>query len=80
MDSYRIAVTRSAEAELRGVPFPFRRQISAAIFKLKGRPCPEGREEVPDAPGAYRLRVSGWRILYAANPDEMLIVIYAVVK
>lgn len=80
MGSYRIEIKRSAESDLRGVPFPFRRQINARFFKLKETPCPEGCEEVPETENAYRLRVSGWSIVYTVDHAARSVTVYAIVK
>lgn len=72
MGSFRVRLKASAERELFKLPFPFRRSVSRAISGLKRDPRPPRSEPLPK-PGAYRLRSSGYRVVYVVDDDEALV-------
>jgi len=78
MASYSVVFGPSAEDELRAVPFPFRRQIVHAIYRLKENPRPE-RSETIDAQ-IRRLPVHGWRLVYEVDDEERRVTIYRVTR
>ena len=54
---------------------PVRRRIQGAIDKLADDPRPAGMIALPGVPGAYRIRVGDYRIVYALHDDRLLIVV-----
>jgi mRNA-degrading endonuclease RelE of RelBE toxin-antitoxin system len=76
MDSYKIRLTREAEAEFRAAPFPFRRQLNQAIFKLKDAPRPPQAELIEA--DASRLCVHGWFLLYELDDESRTVTLYRV--
>lgn len=72
MASFNIRFGASAEEELRGVPFPFRRQIIQAIHKLKQTPVPDFCELQTE--GLWSLPVYGYQIVYELEADTITIV------
>ncbi len=71
MDSFRVRIKASASRELEKRPFPFRRAVSHAISEFKRDPRPARSEPLPRA-GAYRLRVSGYRVVYLVDENEAI--------
>ena len=80
MGYYRVEFKASAESDLRGIPFPFRRQINGSIFKLKAHPRPAGCRDVPEVDGGYRLPLHGYSVLYTVDDADRLVTIYAIVQ
>jgi mRNA-degrading endonuclease RelE of RelBE toxin-antitoxin system len=76
MDSYKIRLARGAEEELRAAPFPFRRQLNQAVFKLKEAPRPPHAELIEA--DAYRLSVHGWFLLYEVDDDSRTVTLFRV--
>ena len=73
--SYRIELTRDALRTLAKLDKPMRRRIQGAIDKLAGDPRPAGMIALRGAPGAYRVRVGDYRIVYTLHDDHLLIVV-----
>jgi mRNA interferase RelE/StbE len=72
---YRIELTRDALRALAKLDKPVRRRIQGAIDKLAGDPRPAGMIAMRGAPGAFRIRVGDYRIIYALHDDHLLIVV-----
>lgn len=72
---YRIELTRDALRTLAKLDKPVRRRIQVAIDKLADDPRPAGMTALRGAPGAYRVRVGDYRIVYALHDDRLLIVV-----
>ena len=78
MASFSVIIQSSAEAELRQCPFPFRRQIVQAIYKLKNNPRPATAEAIESA--RYRLPVPGWVLVYEIEDDAATVTIFRVYR
>jgi mRNA interferase RelE/StbE len=72
---YRIELTRDALPTLAKLDKPIRRRIQGAIDKLADDPRPAGLIALRGAPGAFRIRVGDYRIVYTLHEDRLLIVI-----
>jgi mRNA interferase RelE/StbE len=72
---YRIELTRDALRALAKLDRSVRRRIQAAIDELAGDPRPAGMIALRGAPGAVRIRVGDYRIIYALHDDRLLIVV-----
>jgi len=79
MDSFKIRLHLSVEAEIQAVPFPFRRQINQRIMRLKGDPLPEDAELISEQE-KYSLPVHGWRVVYEVDEARLLVTICAVLR
>jgi mRNA interferase RelE/StbE len=73
--SYRIELTRDALRALAKLDKPVRRRIQGAIDKLADDPRPPGMIALRGVPGAYRMRVGDYRLVYALHDDRLLIVV-----
>jgi mRNA-degrading endonuclease RelE of RelBE toxin-antitoxin system len=73
MASYSGSFKRSAEDDLRSVPFPFRRQIIQAIYRLKEEPRPPAAESLGG--DVYRLWVHGWPLIYEVDDEKVMLTI-----
>jgi mRNA-degrading endonuclease RelE of RelBE toxin-antitoxin system len=79
MGSFKIRLHPSVEAEMRAVPFPFRRQINQRIMRLKEEPLPENAELISEAE-KYSLNAHGWRVVYEVDDVRKLVTVCAVLK
>lgn len=76
MAAYRIEFTRSARKELARLPTKDRVRVAVAIDLLSENPRPPRCRPVQDAPqGTYRIRVGGYRVIYAIQDDVLLIAV-----
>jgi mRNA interferase RelE/StbE len=74
-EPYRIELTRDALRALAKLDKPVRRRIQGAIDKLADDPRPAGLIALRGAPGAFRVRVGDYRIIYTLHDDRLLIVV-----
>ena len=72
---YRIELTRDALRTLAKLDKPVRRRIQGAIDKLTADPRPAGMIALRGVPGAFRIRVGDYRIVYTLHDDRLLIVV-----
>ena len=72
---YRIELTRDALGALAKLDKPVRRRIQGAIDKLAADPRPAGMIALRGAPGAFRIRVGDYRIIYSLRDDLLVIVV-----
>jgi mRNA interferase RelE/StbE len=72
---YRIELTRDALRALAKLDKPVRRRIQGAIEKLADDPRPPGMIALRGAPGAFRIRVGDYRVVYALHDDHLLIIV-----
>lgn len=75
MDSFEVRITVSAEAELRRVPFPFRRQINQRIMALQKTPLPESVESLES--NRCFVRIGDYGVLYLL--DGLRVTVLAIV-
>ena len=72
---YRIELTRDALRSLAKLDKPVRRRLQGAIDKLADDPRPAGMIALRGAPGAFRIRVGDYRIIYTVQDERLLIVV-----
>ena len=75
--AWRIEIHHRAEQELELIPEPEQTRIINKSLSLSENPFPVGVKKLKGHPG-LRLRVGDYRILYEADSDSRLIVIYAI--
>lgn len=73
--NYRIEITRDAVRALAKLDKPIRRRIQTAIDRLKTDPRPNGTIALQGLPGAYRIRVGDYRVIYAVEDEQLLILV-----
>jgi len=70
---YQLKLTSRAQRELDKLPAQELERIVAALQQLGGDPRPFGSKKLRAS--IYRIRVGGWRIIYAVfNKDNLIIV------
>lgn len=79
MGSYNLGFARTAEAEFRALPFPFRRQINQRFYRLKEDPRPEDAERLSEEE-RYVLRVGPWAVLYKVDEAAKTVTVMAVMR
>lgn len=78
MASFNVIIQPSAEHELRECPFPFRRQVVQAIYKLKNNPRPAAAEAIES--DRFRLDVHGWFVTYELDDVAAVITVFRIYK
>jgi mRNA interferase RelE/StbE len=67
---------RSARRELNAIEdAQLRAEITATILALAEDPTPPGSLELEDAYRLYRIRIGGWRVVYALSENARTVLI-----
>lgn len=72
---YRIEVERQAERMLRRLPKDLLERMRTAVRGLAAEPRPVGCKRLAGYANLYRIRVGDWRIVYAIEDDDLLVLI-----
>jgi mRNA interferase RelE/StbE len=75
---WRIEYDREAKRVLRRLPRALLKRIEATINALAYDPHPPGSRKLINYENLYRIRVAGWRIVYALKDDVLVILIVRV--
>lgn len=67
MSSYRVALTSSAERELRGLPKKAIARIVPRLERLASAPRPPGCKKLKGGDNEWRIRVGDYRIVYVID-------------
>jgi mRNA interferase RelE/StbE len=73
--TYRIEIARDALRALAKLDKPIRRRIQAAIDKLQHDPRPHGAIALRGLPGAHRIRVGDYRVIYTVEDDQLVVLV-----
>jgi len=73
--TYAIEITKSAFRALAKVDKPVRRRLQVAIDKLKADPRPNGVKALQGLPGAYRIHVGEYRIVYSIDDGHLVVLV-----
>jgi mRNA interferase RelE/StbE len=73
--AYELVIQQSASKALQRIDKPVRRRIAAAIDKLKDDPQPANATQVISVPGAWRIRVGDYRVLYEVHDLELTVLV-----
>lgn len=77
MDSFKLTVAESAQAELLALPFPFRRQIHQRILAIREDPHPADAQQIGSL-SAYSLEAHGFVLKYSVDEAARKILIIAI--
>lgn len=75
MATYEILFERQPERLLRKLPRDLATRIDRAILTLAEEPRPSGARRLRGYRNLYRIRVGDWRISYAVEDDELVVLI-----
>jgi mRNA interferase RelE/StbE len=73
--SYRLVIQQSAAKALQQIDKPLRKRIASAIEALATDPRPPGVTPVIKEPGAFRIRVGDYRVLFEINDSELIVLV-----
>jgi len=76
--TYKILIQESASKALRRLDSGPRKRMIAAIDALAANPRPPGIRAIVGQPGAFRLRVGDWRVLYEIEDDKLIVLVVKV--
>ena len=70
MNSYRVALTASAEKELHGLPAKMVARIVPRLEHLAAAPRPPGCKKLKGGDNEWRIRVGDYRIVYEIDDSK----------
>jgi mRNA interferase RelE/StbE len=73
--AYELVIQDSANKALQRIDKPVRKRIAAAIDKLMNDPRPANAVPVISVPGAWRIRVGDYRVLYEVHDSELIVLV-----
>ena len=75
---YRVVVERSAEKDLRRLPFRVRSTIADALRDLANHPRPAGCRKLSGTKHDWRIRVGDYRVIYEIADAAAVVRIYRI--
>lgn len=72
---WQVVVHRRAERALRRLPRNLLERIRRAIAQLASNPRPPGCTRLAGTEHLYRIRVGDWRIVYAIEDEQLIVLI-----
>ena len=72
---YRVEIERSAERIMKRLPRDVLRRLRIAIKALGADPRPHGHKKLSGYENLYRIRVGQWRISYAIEDDQLIVLV-----
>ena len=73
--AYELVIQDSASKALQRIDKPIGKRIAAAIDKLMNDPRPANAVQVISVPGAWRIRVGDYRVLYEVHDSELIVLV-----
>jgi mRNA interferase RelE/StbE len=73
--SYAVEIARDALRTIVKLDKPVRRRVQAAIDRLQTDPRPHGAIALQGLPGAYRIRVGDYRVIYTIDDGRLVVVV-----
>lgn len=70
MASYRLALTETAEKELKRLPNSMTARIAGRIEKLAAKPRPSGCKKLKGGVDEWRIRIGDYRVIYTIDDTE----------
>jgi mRNA interferase RelE/StbE len=72
---YEVELTPAAERTLRKLDKPIARRLVVAMYNLALDPRPAGAKALAGHPGALRLRVGDYRVVYRVEDKRLLVLV-----
>ena len=73
--SWQVVLLRQPEKTLRTLPGDLLQRMRAVIQGLEQDPRPHGCKKLTGHEDIYRIRVGHWRIVYAIESEQMIVLI-----
>ena len=72
---YTVIVERQVEKALRRLPKQVLARVDRLLLNLADEPRPAGCKKLRGYETLYRLRVGDWRLIYAIEDDELVVLV-----
>jgi mRNA-degrading endonuclease RelE of RelBE toxin-antitoxin system len=74
----KLRLKRPAKEQLAALPRHIQEELDAALLRLQAHPTEEGIRLGPSLQGVWRMRVSGYRILYRLREGGNLVIVESI--
>jgi len=75
---YRLEIVGRAAKDLERLPYDMHERVQAAILELRMTPRPIGCSKVYELPGAFRIKIGDYRVIYEVADREQVVTILRV--
>ncbi len=72
---YKVIVERQTEKAFRRLPREILGRVDRLLLSLADEPWPAGCKKLRGYENLYRLRVGDWRLIYAIEDDELVVLV-----
>lgn len=72
---YTVILERRVEKALRRLPRDVLMRVDRALLDLADDPRPAGCKKLKGYENLYRLRVGDWRLIYAVEEDQLVVLV-----
>lgn len=72
---YTVIVERQAEKALRRLPREILTRVDRLLLSVADEPRPAGCKKLRGYENLYRVRVGDWRLIYAVEDDELVVLV-----
>jgi mRNA interferase RelE/StbE len=76
--SYTLQLKPAAHRQLEKLPRDVQRRVAARIDRLRNDPFPPGCKKLDAIPGAWRIRVGDYRVIYQVHRDILLVLVVTI--
>jgi mRNA-degrading endonuclease RelE of RelBE toxin-antitoxin system len=74
----KLRLKRPAKEQLVALPRQIQEELDFALLRLQAHPTEVGRRLGPSLPGLWRMRVSGYRVLYRLREGGNLVIVESI--
>jgi mRNA interferase RelE/StbE len=75
MARYSVAISRTAEKQLKKLPRTDQRRVARALTALGDDPRPAGSRKLTGFDDVFRLRVGRYRVIYSVEGRRLLVIV-----
>ena len=76
--TYRIEFAKPAAKQFKAIPLQEQQRLKPKIDALANEPRPSGMVKLAGEDDLYRIRVGNYRIIYAIEDDQLLVLVVKV--
>ena len=75
MGRYRVAISRTAQAQLKRVPRDGQTRVVRAILALADEPFPKGSRKLSGYTDVFRIRIGQYRVIYSVAKGKLIVIV-----
>ena len=75
MTRYSVAITRTAERQLKKLPLDDRRRVAQTVAMLAIDPRPKGSRKLAGHDDVFRVRTGRYRLIYSVEDKQLTVLV-----